>query len=84
MISNALKLLQSEESLKAGCKVEQESRREDTQAGNCQPLEESVPSQAERNAVSEDRESQEVQDTEDDCPASSDETDLEIKRLKVN
>lgn len=30
MISNALKLLQSEESLKAGSKVEQESKREDT------------------------------------------------------
>lgn len=45
LVSDALEPLQSEESLKAESDPEQENKREDTQARNCQSAEENVPSQ---------------------------------------
>ena len=70
LISNALKPLQRKESLKAASEVEQESKREDTQARNGQPAEENVASQVDKKAVSEDSKSEENHDTGDDSASA--------------
>ena len=70
LISIALEPLQTKESLKAASEVEQESKREDTQARNAQPAEENDPSQVDKKTVSEDHKSEENHHTGDDSSSA--------------
>ena len=70
LISNALEPLQSKDSLKSASEVEQESKRENTQARNGQKAEKNVPSQVSKKAVSEDSKSEENHNTGDDSSSA--------------
>ena len=61
LISNALHLLQSEESQKGPSEFEQGSKKESIQASNCQSAEENISPHEDRHVVSEKEESEEGQ-----------------------
>ena len=83
LISNALHLLQSEESQKGPSEFEQGSKKESIQASNCQSAE-NVSSQENRNVVSEEEESEKGLNNADKPPFPSlGEKDLEMQKVET-